>query len=91
MSCVLVIYCLLCIFGFLDTSSSIDKSVPLEMPNQRSAIAQAQGNISCIYTCINARVQTTNMIGLEDDDLNCRNTNLSQDTIITVVIEAIAN
>ena len=31
------------------------------------------------------------MIGLEDDDVNCRNTNLSQDMIITVVIEAIAN
>ena len=55
-SCVSVIYCLLCIFGFSDTSSSIDKSVPLEMPNQRSAIAQAQGNITCTCTCINARV-----------------------------------
>lgn len=28
--------------GETDTASSIDKSVPLEMPNQRSAIAQAQ-------------------------------------------------
>ncbi|XP_074611235.1 parafibromin-like [Acropora palmata] len=28
--------------GETDTSSSIDKSVPLEMPNQRSAVAQAQ-------------------------------------------------
>ena len=84
-------YCLLCIFGFSDTSSSIDKSVPLEMPNQRSAIAQAQGNITCTCTCVNAREQTTNMIGLEDDDVNCRNTNLSEDMIITVVIEAIAN
>jgi len=32
-----------CFFS-IDTSSSIDKSVPLEMPNQRSAVAQAQGN-----------------------------------------------
>ena len=32
----------------LDTASSIDKSVPLEMPNQRSAIAQAQG-FYCIF------------------------------------------
>ena len=31
------------------------------------------------------------MIGLEDDDVNSRNTNLSQDMINTVVIEAIAN
>lgn len=42
-----------CLFWFLsDTSSSIDKSVPLEMPNQRSAAAQAQGIwwIICFYT-----------------------------------------
>ena len=31
------------------------------------------------------------MIGLEDDDLNCRNTNLIEDMIIRVVITAIAN
>ena len=31
------------------------------------------------------------MIGLEDDDVNCTNTNLSEDMIITVVIAAIAN
>lgn len=41
-----------CLFWFsLDTSSSIDKSVPLEMPNQRSAAAQAQGIWwICFYT-----------------------------------------
>ena len=34
----------------LDTASSIDKSVPLEMPNQRSAIAQAQGLYCILYS-----------------------------------------
>ena len=31
------------------------------------------------------------MIGLEDDDVNCTNTNLNKDMIITVIIAAIAN
>ena len=31
------------------------------------------------------------MIGLKDDDVNCTNTNLSEDMIITVIIAAIAN
>lgn len=46
----------------LDTSSSIDKSVPLEMPNQRSAAAQAQGiwwscfSIHCNFSIISLQL-----------------------------------
>lgn len=47
----LLLTCCLFLLILLDTSSSIDKSVPLEMPNQRSAAAQAQGT-GCIWsTC----------------------------------------
>ena len=49
----LLLTCCLCLLILLDTSSSIDKSVPLEMPNQRSAAAQAQGIWSiCFYTSL---------------------------------------
>ena len=38
------------IFIITDTSGSIDKSVPLELPIQRSAAAQAQGKLQLPYS-----------------------------------------